>query len=64
MYWRKRYCVFESVKNDKPNNQYQMSIQEDFYRFVSQKSRIQSDMEHRAVNMIISRLLGDNCFEW
>jgi hypothetical protein len=35
-----------------------------FYRFVSQKARIQSDMEHRAVNLIIRRLIGDDHFEW
>ena len=35
-----------------------------FYKFVSQKKRIQSDMERRAVNLIIRRLIGDNCFEW
>lgn len=31
-----------------------------YYEFVSQKSRIQSDMERRAVR----RLIGDDCFEW
>ena len=35
-----------------------------FYKFVSQKARIQSDMERRAVNLIIRRLIGDDCFEW
>jgi hypothetical protein len=35
-----------------------------FYKFVSQKERIQSDMEYRAVNMIVSRILGDPCFKW
>jgi hypothetical protein len=35
-----------------------------FYKFVSQKARIQSDMERRAVNLIIQRLIGDNCFQW
>jgi hypothetical protein len=35
-----------------------------FYKFVSQKARIQSDMEHRAVNMIVQRLIGDNYFKW
>lgn len=64
MYYKQRYCVFECVKNAKPNNQYQISIQEDFYRFVPQKARIQSEMERRAVNLILRRLLGDYCFEW
>lgn len=35
-----------------------------FYKFVSQKAHIQSDMEHRAVNLIIQRVLGDDCFQW
>ena len=35
-----------------------------FYKFVSQKARIQSDMERRAVNKIVRRLIGDNYFEW
>ena len=35
-----------------------------FYKFVSQKARIQSDMEHRAVNIIVRRLIGDDCFQW
>jgi hypothetical protein len=64
MYYKQRYCVFESVKHSKPNNQYQISIQEDFYQFVPQKARIQSEMERRAVNLIVRRLLGDECFEW
>jgi len=64
MYYKQRYCVFESVKNAHRNNQYHISIQEDFYKFVPQKARIQSDMEHRAVNLIVRRLLGDECFEW
>ena len=64
MYYKQRYCVFESVKNGHRNSQYQISINEDFYQFVSQKGRIQSDMERRAVNMILRRLLGDDFFEW
>lgn len=35
-----------------------------FYQFVSQKARIQSDMEHRAVNKIVGRLIGDSYFYW
>ena len=35
-----------------------------FYEFVPQKERIQSDMERRAVNLILRRLIGDDCFEW
>ena len=35
-----------------------------YYEFVTNKMRIQSDMERRAVNLIIRRLIGDDCFEW
>ena len=35
-----------------------------FYKFVSQKPRIQSDMECRAVNKIVGGLIGDLCFQW
>ena len=35
-----------------------------FYRFISQKAKIQSDMEHRAVNIIISGIIGDTHFIW
>ena len=35
-----------------------------FYRFVSQKARIQNAMEQRAVNKLIGQLIGDPCFTW
>ena len=35
-----------------------------FYKFVSQKARIQSDMERRSVNLIVRRLIGDDHFQW
>lgn len=35
-----------------------------FYKFISQKARIQSDMERRAVNLILRNLIGDGCFTW
>ena len=63
MYYKKLYCVFEFVKHSKPNDQYQISPHTNFYEFVPQKARIQSDRERRAVNKIVRRLLGD-CFEW
>ena len=36
----------------------------EFYRFVSQKTKIQSNMEHRAVSLIISGIIGDTHFIW
>lgn len=35
-----------------------------FYRFVSQKARIQYDMEKRAFHIILQTLLGDPHFKW
>ena len=35
-----------------------------FYKFVSQKTRIQNAMEQRAVNKIIGQIIGDPCFRW
>ena len=64
MYYKQRYCVFESVKYSNPNNQFQISYHTPFYQFVPQKERIQSEMERRAVNLIIRRLIGDDCFVW
>jgi len=34
------------------------------YQFVSQKARIQSNMERRAVSIIVRNLIGDPCFKW
>ena len=33
-----------------------------YYEFVSEQP--QEKMERRAVNMIVRRLIGDDCFEW
>jgi len=35
-----------------------------FYQFISQKARIQSDMEKRAFYVILRQLLGDPHFQW
>jgi len=35
-----------------------------FYEPVFQKERIQSDMEQRAVNLILQRITGDPTFTW
>ena len=35
-----------------------------YYEFVSKKDSIQSDMERRAVCLILRRLIGDDCFKW
>jgi len=35
-----------------------------YYKFVSQKERIQWDMECRAVNLFLHKLIGDDTFTW
>jgi hypothetical protein len=41
---------------------YEVLPHRSFYKFVSDNPRGQ--MERRSVNMIIRRLIGDECFEW
>jgi len=66
-FWRPDlYLEFDHTRNMSGNLQppkYFLPTRK-FYKFVSQKSRIQWDMERRAVNLIVRRLLGDNCFQW
>jgi hypothetical protein len=50
-------------KSHKLNHRYFLQSDK-FYRFISQKAKIQSDMEHRAVNLIISGIIGDTHFIW
>ena len=35
-----------------------------FHQFVSQKPRIQSNMEMRALNLVVRRIVGDDHFKW
>jgi hypothetical protein len=35
-----------------------------FYEFFSEKEAIQSRMEHRAVNLILRNVIGDETFSW
>ncbi len=56
--------TLEFVNVNKCPYHYLFSHTHEFYRFVSQKAKIQSDMEHRAVNLIISRIIGDTHFIW
>jgi hypothetical protein len=37
---------------------------ETFYEPVFKKERIQSDMEHRAVNKLLQKIIGDSTFRW
>ena len=68
IYWHDHlyFLEFEKVRNlscGKYEPRYILPNRH-FYKFVSQKERIQSDMEHRAVNQIIRRVLGDDHFSW
>ena len=62
-----QYLLFTNVCNDtnKLNVLSKLFISTcNFYQFVSQKARIQSDMEMRAVNIIVRRIVGDDHFIW
>ena len=37
---------------------------ETFYEPIFKKERIQSDMEHRAVNKLLQKIIGDASFSW
>ena len=60
------YLEFDDVRNlSRPYHSPRFFLPtRKFYRFVSQKNRIQSDMENRAINLIIGTLIGDSCFKW
>ena len=65
IYWDQLYYVFENVvtSENKPIHAVHCSpIYYTFYEFVSQNP--QWKMERRTVNMIVRRLIGDDCFEW
>jgi len=62
--WEQLYYVFENVnlRNYKGQIIYCSPRDYTFYQFVSNNPRGQ--MERRTVNMIVRKLIGDNCFEW
>jgi len=66
--WRgdQMYLEFDDIKTTDINPMFPRYFPSSrlFYKYVSQKERIQTDMEHRAVNQIIRRVLGDECFMW
>jgi hypothetical protein len=62
-----RYLIFVNVYNETngihiPSKIFMSTM--NLYQFVSQKPRIQSDMEMRAVNIIVRQIVGDKCFQW
>jgi hypothetical protein len=65
-YWRDElYLEFINVRDSIKNYPHRYFLPSRMiYRFVSQKAKIQSDMEHRALNLIISGIIGDTHFIW
>lgn len=61
-----RYILFDSVynigKQKYSSPLYCYTSLFTYYRFVSDNPQWQ--MERRSVNMIVRKLLGDDCFEW
>ena len=57
-------CVlkFRRMEKKDPNRTTYLSSHCPFYQFVPQNP--QWEMERRAVNLIVRRLIGDDCFEW
>jgi hypothetical protein len=62
--WDQVYYVFEksNLRNYKGQTIHCSPKNHTFYEFVSQNP--QWKMERRAVNRILRRLIGDDCFEW
>jgi len=49
---------------NKSDNQYLPHCLNDFYKPVFQKTKIQSDMEQRALQRILKSIIGDQTFSW
>ena len=59
------YMEFENVKiGDTKTWRKFFSPYTTFYQWIPQKEKIQWQMERRAVNLILRRLIGDEHFEW
>jgi hypothetical protein len=52
------------VKINGRNNFQAHFYNETFYEPVFQKERIQTNMEHRAVNKLLQKIIGDPSFSW
>ena len=58
-------CTFHTVQGEHFHNKLQFSqFCNTFYLPHFQRDRIQSDMEHRAVNLILRNITGDPSFTW
>ena len=68
LYSHKEYEIFYTFKTVQGNN-FHNELQfsqfcNTFYLPHFQRDRIQSDMEHRAVNLILRNITGDPTFTW
>ena len=59
------FYTFKSVQGDHFHNELHFSqLCNTFYSPHFQRDRIQSDMEHRAVNKLLQQIIGDPTFSW
>jgi hypothetical protein len=59
------FYTFHTVQGEHFHNELQFSqVCNTFYLPKFQRDRIQSDMEHRAVNLILRNITGDPTFTW
>jgi len=64
MVFNKEFIVFDSIYDtiEELHLQCPFYFRDDlYYEFISE---VQWNMERRAVNLIVRRLIGDDCFEW
>ncbi len=55
---------FGNCFKNESGNQYMPYCTHTFYKPVFQKEKIQSDMEHRALQVILKSIIGDSTFSW
>jgi hypothetical protein len=63
-YFEKVTCLYSETLN--PNLIQHLTIPSGYRYYIPifQRDRIQSDMERRAVNLILQRIIGDTSFTW
>jgi len=54
--------IYDLIEKEHFQHPFYFTNQYVYYEFVSQQP--QWKMERRAVNLIVRRLIGDDCFEW
>ena len=64
------YCIYIDLLPSHPNYYYYFRWAKHykttltFYEWIPKKEQIQWQMERRAVNQIVRRLIGDDYFQW